>query len=74
MLHISEGERLENDMKKKIVAVKHQNLWRRERQPTPVFLPGVPWTEEPGGPQSMGRSVHDLVTKPVRLLRQFHCW
>ena len=40
MLHISEGERLENDMKKKIVAVKHQNLWRREQQPTPVFLPG----------------------------------
>ena len=23
--------------------------------PTPVFLPGEsPWTEEPGGPQSMG--------------------
>ena len=26
--------------------------WRRERQPTPVFLPGeFPWTEEPGGLQ-----------------------
>ena len=24
--------------------------WRRERQPTPVFLPGEsPWIEEPGG-------------------------
>ena len=24
-------------------------LWRREWQPTPVFLPGeYPWTEEPG--------------------------
>ena len=29
--------------------------WRREQQPTPVFLPGEsPWTEEPGGLQSMG--------------------
>ena len=29
--------------------------WRRAWQPTPVFLPGrVPWTEEPGGLQSMG--------------------
>ena len=30
-------------------------LWRRECQPTSVFLPGEsPWTEEPGGLQSMG--------------------
>ena len=29
--------------------------WRRARQPTPVFLPGEsPWTEEPGGLQSIG--------------------
>ena len=29
--------------------------WRREQQPTPVFLPEEsPWTEEPGGLQSMG--------------------
>ena len=29
--------------------------WRRAPQPTPVFLPGEsPWTEEPGGLQSMG--------------------
>ena len=28
---------------------------RRTWQPTPVFLPGeTPWTEEPGGLQSMG--------------------
>ena len=28
--------------------------WRRKWQPTPVFLPGEsPWTEEPGGLQSM---------------------
>ena len=30
--------------------------WRRKGQPAPVFLPGesIPWTEEPGGLQSMG--------------------
>ena len=36
--------------------------WRRKWQPTPVFLPGeAPWTEEPGGLQSMGlqRVRHD---------------
>ena len=27
---------------------------RRKRQPTPVFLPENPYTEEPGGLQSMG--------------------
>ena len=28
--------------------------WRRERLPTPAFLPGEsPWKEEPGGLQSM---------------------
>ena len=40
--------------------------WRREWQPTLVFLPRerVPWTEEPGGLQSMGsqRVRHNLVT------------
>ena len=36
--------------------------WRRKWQPTPVFLLGkIPWTEEPGGLQSMGsqRVGHD---------------
>ena len=28
-------------------------LWRRQWQPTPVFLPGKLWAEEPGGLQSM---------------------
>ena len=40
--------------------------WRRVWQPTPVFLPGEsPWTEEPGGLQSMGlqRVRHDRVSK-----------
>ena len=32
-----------------------KNAWRREWLPTPVFLPGEsPWTEEPGGLQSIG--------------------
>ena len=30
-------------------------LREQQRQPTPVFLPGEsPWTEKPGGLQSMG--------------------
>ena len=30
-------------------------LWRRAWQPTQVFFPGEsPWTEDPGGLQSMG--------------------
>ena len=36
--------------------------WRRKWQPTPVLLPGEsPWTEEPGGLQSIGsqRVGHD---------------
>ena len=36
--------------------------WRRKWKPTLVFLPGEsPWTEEPGGLQSMGlhRVRHD---------------
>ena len=40
--------------------------WRRAWQPSPVFLPGEsPWTEEPGGLQSVGskRVEHDGVTK-----------
>ena len=38
--------------------------WKRERQPTPVSAWRIPWTEEPGGPQSMGsqRIKHYLVT------------
>ena len=35
--------------------------WRRKWHPTPVFLPGEsPWTEEPGGLQSMGRKKLDM--------------
>ena len=34
--------------------------WRRAQLPTPVFLPGEsPWTEEPGGLQSMGSQESD---------------
>ena len=42
-------------------------FWRRKWQPTPVFLPKkIPWTEEPGRPQSMRsqRVGHDLAAKP----------
>ena len=43
---------------------------RRKWQPTPVFLPGqIPWTEEPGGLQSMGsqRAGHSCVTEHARM-------
>ena len=43
-------------------------LWRRTWQPTPVFLPKEsPWTEEPGGLQSMGsqRVGHNWVTNTL---------
>ena len=34
--------------------------WRRAWQPTPVFLPGEsPWTEEPGGLESIGSQTVD---------------
>ena len=41
--------------------------WRKEWQPTPVFLPREsPWTEDPGRLQSMGlqRVGHDWATRP----------
>ena len=34
--------------------------WRRKRQPSPIFFPKIPWTEEPGGPQSMESQEQDL--------------
>ena len=45
--------------------------WRRKWQSTPVFLPGEsPWTEEPGGLQSMGSQTagHNWAhsTRPVQ--------
>ena len=43
-----------------------EERWRRAWQPTPVFLPAEsPWTEEPGGLQTMGlqRVGHDWATK-----------
>ena len=43
-----------------------EDPWKREWQPTPVFLPGEsPWAEEPGRLQSMGsqRVRHDKATK-----------
>ena len=47
-------------------------LWRREWQPTPVFLPGEsPWTKEPGGLQSMGLQEMDT-TKQLSTARNTH--
>ena len=37
--------------------------WRWAWQPTPVFLPGEsPWTEEPGGLQSMGSNTTEQLS------------
>ena len=41
--------------------------WRRAWQPTPVFLPGEsPWTEEPGGLQSMGSQSQTQVSNQAQ--------
>ena len=45
----------------------------RAWQPTPTFLPGEsPWTEEPGGLQSMGRKESDMTERltylPTKIL------
>ena len=48
--------------------------WRREWQPTPVFLPGESqWTEEPGGLQSMGlqRVGHEWAIKHSTITLQY---
>ena len=34
--------------------------WKRAWQPSPGFLYGIPWTEEPGGLQSIGRKELDM--------------
>ena len=52
--------------------------WKRKWQPTPVFLPGEsPWTEEPGGLQSMGSqrvgqdwaTKHRNITERIKVMR-----
>ena len=51
--------------------------WRRAWQSTPVLLPGEsPWTEEPGGLQSMGlqRVRHDWMTKHRTLRVKHGAW
>ena len=48
--------------------------WRRAWYPTPAFFPGQsPWTEEPGGLQSMGSQKvrHDWATK--QLIKEAEC-
>ena len=50
--------------------------WKRAWQPTPVFWPGEsPWTEEPGGLQSMGsqRIGHDWVTEQQQFFQLVKC-
>ena len=45
-----------------------EDPWRREWQPTPVFLPGdSPWIEEPGGLQSMSSQSQTCLSDYARL-------
>ena len=46
--------------------------WKRAWQPTPVFLPGIPWTEERGGLQSTGSLIvgHDWGANTFTLMYQ----
>ena len=51
-----------------VPSLGQKDPWKRAWQPTPVFFPGEsPWTEEPGGLQSIGsqRVRHDWVTKRI---------
>jgi len=53
-----------------VQSLVQKDPWRRKWQPTPVFLPGeIPWTEEPGGLQSMGsqRVGHESATNTFTL-------
>ena len=45
--------------------------WRRKWQPTPVFLPEFPLTEEPGGLQSTGSQESDM-TQQLNYHHQHH--
>ena len=46
--------------------------WEREWLPTPIFLPGEsPWTEEPGGLQSMGHKESDTTKHSTFLVFLF---
>ena len=48
--------------------------WRRDRQPTPVFLPGESsWTEESGRLQYM-RSQTDMTVQHVYCFKAFSSW
>ena len=53
-------------IKVRFVRGSEAEIWRKNRQPPPVFLPGeVAWTEWPGGLQFMGlqRVGQNLATK-----------
>ena len=47
---------------------REEETWGRKWQPTPALAWEIPWTEEPGGLQSMGsqRVRHDIVTEHTR--------
>ena len=57
------AQRVKNLPKRQVTRVQfldQEDPWRRKWQPTPVFLPGESWTEEPGRLQSMGSQESDM--------------
>ena len=53
------------DSEDKVQSLGWEDPWRKKWQPTPVFLAWrIPWTEEPGGLQSMAHKESDT-TKHV---------
>ena len=46
--------------------------WRRKWQPTPALTWRIPWTEEPGGLQTMGSQIagHDWIHMPGRAMEK----
>ena len=47
-----------------------EDSWSRKWQPTPVFSPGNPWTEEPGRLQSMGYMTEQLSLHTQKLTQR----
>ena len=39
-----------------VQSLGQEDPWRRKWQPTSVFLPEIPWTEEPGGHKDLNTS------------------
>ena len=64
MLHISEGKRLENGMKKNCWGKTLKSVEKGMATHCSILAWRIPWTEEPGG-----ATVHVIATKLLRLFK-----